>query len=99
MHNLALSQEESGNLDAARQTMERVKRLRLQMFGARHFLYADSMFALGHILLKLASSNEQSKGGSWWGSGQPKQGLERQGLRLMQDAIAILEDAGEKTAD
>lgn len=33
-------------------TMERVLELRLQMFGPRHFLCADSLFALGHITLQ-----------------------------------------------
>jgi hypothetical protein len=55
MHNLALSYEAAGDLSAAETTMEQVMNLRLHMFGARHFLYADSMFALGHILLKQAA--------------------------------------------
>jgi hypothetical protein len=119
MHNLALSYEASGDLAAAEATMERVMKLRLQMFGPRHFLYADSMFALGHILLKQAAAANQpqqpaesagSQGGQsggwlggWWGGRKQGGGggqrgasaLERRGLQLMQDAVTILEDAGE----
>ncbi len=34
---------------------------RLTMFGARHFLYADSMYAFGHILVR-----QVGEFGSWW---------------------------------
>jgi hypothetical protein len=50
LQNLALSYEARGDLGAARAAMDRVLALRLSMFGPRHFLYADSLFALGHML-------------------------------------------------
>lgn len=49
------------------------------MFGLRHFLYADSMFALAHILKKMGGQEEAS-------------------LKLMNDAIRILEEAGESSS-
>ncbi|GFH07603.1 TPR_REGION domain-containing protein [Haematococcus lacustris] len=83
MHNLALSYQAAGNLGAAEATMSRVMRLRLQMFGSRHFLYADSMFALGAILLQ--RRQQEVAGGA--------EGAEHKGLRLMEEAVAIMEDA------
>lgn len=56
-------------------TVQEVLKLRVTMFGLRHFLYADSMFALAHILKKMGGQEEAS-------------------LKLMNDAIRILEEAG-----
>ncbi len=47
------------------------------MFGARSFLYADSMYALASITKKLRTK-----------------GSEQKAVKLMRDAIAILEDSG-----
>lgn len=81
LHNLALSYEARGNMAAARAAMERVLGLRLAMFGPRHFLYADSLFALGHMLRA-----EQ---------GQEGPVRRREGLRMMEEAVRLLEEAGE----
>ncbi len=43
----------SGRLNEAMSTMQRVLKLRLQLFGSRSFLYADTMFALAHITRKV----------------------------------------------
>lgn len=36
-------------------------RLRLEMFGPTHFLYADTMFALGNIQLKQADLSKRKE--------------------------------------
>lgn len=60
--------------------MERVVALRLVMFGPRHFLYADSMFALGHIIRKLGGKGADAKA----------LGLMRDAITILEDAGACI---------
>ncbi|KAG2487553.1 hypothetical protein HYH03_013832 [Edaphochlamys debaryana] len=81
LHNLALSYEAKGDLPTAIATMERVLALRLQMFGTRHFMYGDALYALGHLRRKAAPP------------GPAGAKARAEGVGMMEDAVAILEDA------
>lgn len=61
MHNLGLMYEEAGDLATARATLERVLALRAAMLGTRHFLYADSLFALAHVLAAWPEPRERDR--------------------------------------
>ncbi len=106
LHNLALCLEAAGRVGEARAAMERVLGLRLAMFGPRHFLYADSLYALGHMVRKEAIRQRGREGEQREGAGKgrgARGGRGRggkaedgaaEGLRMMAEAVRVLEEAG-----
>lgn len=103
MHNLALCLEAAGRVGEARAAMERVLGLRLAMFGPRHFLYADSLYALGHMVRKEAirQRGREGEAGSRGRGGRGAKGRggkaddgAAEGLRMMAEAVRVLEEAG-----
>lgn len=104
--NLALLKEETGDLAAAAQLLERASALRRAMFGPNSIPYADATFSLGRVLRAAAAAEAGSASGAapaaarrgWFGGGGGGAAGKRQErwLALMAEGVRVLNESGEQ---